>query len=67
MVITAQVFFIKIFVFLTFFTYICIMEELNNKPYGYWNIKENCFEEAKKKDKYWNNIDNVLNAAKECT
>lgn len=24
------------------------MEELNNKPYGYWNIKENCFEEAKK-------------------
>lgn len=24
------------------------MKQLNSKPYGYWNIKENCFEEAKK-------------------
>ena len=29
------------------------MEELNNKPWGYWNNKERCFEEAKKyKNKY---------------
>ena len=38
----------ELFLFLKYFLYICKMERTNIKPFGYWNKKENCFEEAKK-------------------
>lgn len=39
---------LKFFVFLIFFIYLCNMKENNVKPYGYWNDKNHCLEEAKK-------------------
>lgn len=39
---------LKFFVFIIFFIYLCNMKENNVKPYGYWNDKNHCLEEAKK-------------------